>query len=59
MVMLTAFVGTVVLLVSNLVSTALIFMIMVIHAEDVHQLEITTTCLQALVPGQRFMPDFC
>ena len=55
MVMLTAFVGTVVLLVSNLVSTALIFMIMVIHAEDVNQLESTSTYLRALVLGQSFM----
>ena len=55
MVMLTAFVGTVVLLVSNLVSTALIFMIMVIHEEDVNQLESTTTCLLAPVLGQSLM----
>ena len=55
MVMLTAFVGTVVLLVSNLVSTALIFMIMVIHEEDVNQLESTTTCLRAPVLGQSLM----
>ena len=55
MVMLTVFVGTVVLLVSNLVSTALIFMIMVIHAEDVNQPESTTTYLRALMLGQSFM----
>ena len=59
MVMLTVFVGTAVLLVSNLVSTALMFTIMVIHAEDVHQQEITTTCLRVLVLDQRFMQHFC
>ena len=59
MVMLTVFVGMVKSLVSNLVSTALMFMIMAIHAKDVHQQEITTTCLRALVLVQRFTLDFC
>ena len=55
MVMLMVSVGMVVLLVSNLVSTALIFMILVIHAKDVNQLESTTTCLRALVLGLSLM----